>query len=171
MTLTTKQIDAVYVDHADILVYRSHWIAGFTCLDYFEAFSKANEIFMAVVGPLEAIPDDIRPILCKQIKHRLLDYSRKEGWYTHDPEAFDDLTYNELPSAAMEFDELCEQLSTEAQNVVRLILGYDEGDGILDGTEPPRIARGKLRRFLRAKAGVSMRCEWGVMRELQGVFS
>ena len=134
---------------------------------YEELIQEAASVFIKAAVAWDTSTCKFSTFLTVLLQHDLLRCARK---FTPIP----DLEVKEedaisflSPDRSLMFKEMVEGLSYEARHVVELLLtGPVEALGLI-GTEPPKIVRGLIAKYLREKRRLGIHAAWDVIREIK----
>jgi len=173
MTQTQMQTEILFKDHVNMIRDRAWSFHNTTGLDYDELFSEGLVIFMKAVQAWDG-KRKFSTVFYRILNNEFSTFIRKMDAC---PEMEADTLPARVPNPrqALQWKEKLEHfltgLSGEARHVAKLVLnGPAEAIGII-GTEPPRVVRGAIHRYLVRDRGVSHQKAWAVLKELREAMS
>ena len=163
-------IEKLFGDHHNMIREQAHSFNRTTGFDYSELYSQGLVVFMNAVRKWDGVRK-FSTLLGVCLRRDFIKLTQRMD-QPPDPETREDeISRSPSPADTLLGKERVEGilagLSAEARHVVRLMLeGPAEALGIL-GSEPPRVIRGAVHRYLVHKRGKTHEQSWTVLRELR----
>jgi len=165
--VTTERL---YSKYTNMITSAAHKFAATTGIPESDLQSLGHKLFMDAVDKWDSSRGSFSTILTIKLRTGFIDYMRR-----HDAPVSPDSVYiqepvtDNTPMKVCAFKDLLYSLSKEAQEIVSILLDAPvETLGII-GTEPPKMIRGAIQRYL-LKIGWCHATIWEAFRELKGVF-
>ena len=161
-----KRNEIMYEDHVN-LIRRIAWrFAMLSGIDVEELISEGHLIFMRCIERWDGRR------LFSTFLYRCLENGFRTFCFKNDRPRDEEVIILDRamnPREHLSFKELIASLSDEAKHVAGLLLsGPAEALEIL-GTEPPKMIRGAIQRYLVGRRGLTHSKSWEVIRELKAI--